>query len=216
MGEPLDDRLKDKLTKRDRIKRHINVMLFGPYAGDCKYILRDVAKKLRKKSNIQAEICMDLPDSSTLKELSLTAPADIYNLYSSIECINTADYAVFLFLKSRQRRFEPFGPFTEDNIDMYDRPHYIPQDLNASDVIEFEKWVSRGIPNPSQCMVIYEGDVERALGSLVRGLVQKGEIRTKSVETASRGNTVQKLSSAIRGDFEAWITDNEQRLLARI
>lgn len=215
MSEYLRDRLGQGSTKRDQIKAQIQVVIFGPYAGDCKFILRSVGTLLREKSNINAHICEDVPDSRALRDESYGDEVDEYNLQSSIECVNTADYAVFAFLKARQRRFEEYGPFKEREIDKYHRPHYIPQDLNASNVIEFEKWMDAGMPNPARCSVIFEDDVGIALGSLVRGIVQTGSITVNEIDT-TRGDTIQKMYATIRADFESWLTANEQRFLAGI
>lgn len=216
MPNSLRERLFESTPRRREIKSRLNVMIFGPYAGDCKYILRSIGEVLLKTHNIRADICEDAPVSKSLQRLSDRVSDDVYNFNASMECINNADYAVFLFLETKQRRFEPYGPFRESKLDMYDRPHYIPQDLNAANVIEFREWVRRGSPNPSRCVLIYEDSVDIALGSFVRGLVINHEIRPYSIETNSWGDAVKKLSSTIAGDFEAWITENEQMLLELI
>lgn len=129
-------RYADRNFIAEQLRRHLRVRIFGPYAGECSYILGDVAEQLREEDNYDARICLEVPESATLNDQD--DDKDIYNLDASIECLNTADAAVFVFMSSEEYRFEGA----------------IPHEIHSSAVIELYHWCQLTSSNSPTLVII--------------------------------------------------------------
>lgn len=178
-----------------KLKSNLTIHLFGPYTGDCSYILGDIAEALREEF-YNAKVCYELTQLPALSEVE---EGDVYNWQASLECIRQADTAVFLFLEAKDRRFD--GD--------------IPQDINSSVILEFAEWSNQS-PRGDDCFVIYENEMEQEIGSLIRGVVEEGTIENRKVTTTDRKDTVESMTDAISGQSRIWLNRFEPMLKDRM
>jgi len=174
-------------------------------------MLADVAERIQEEDQYDARICLDVPESAALQ----SKDGDVFNLEASLECLGTADAAVFVFISPEKYRFREFGPTpNEEDADYYDSVE-IPREIHSSAVIELYHWcqVSAGL-HPT--LVIYENGMEEHLGSLVRGVVKSGDITVREIETSSRGDAVDSIKTAVAAQSQIWATELEDLLCERI
>lgn len=192
-GDKLENRFTQADVAADELRKALTVRVFGPYKGDCSYILTDTTERIRNERGYEARLCIEAPEIGQIPELKQTREDDVYNFGASLECLNQAHAAVFVFMKAEPERFDS----TEEN-------SQLPQDLNSSVVVELSKWIDMA-PRTDACFVVYENGVEEELGSLVRGIVRKGDIDTRYTTTNSRAETVETLCKVISAQCRVWV-----------
>jgi hypothetical protein len=161
-----------------------------------------VAENLREEG-YSAKICLNSPEIKTVSEKD---SSDVYNLESSLDCIDQADACVFIFMSSNKWKFFDYSPFY---------PDLPPQEFNSSVVIEFDRW-KQGVSRNEAGLIIYENDMEEQLGSLVRGVTKSGNLYSESIETHSYGHAITQITDTIAGRGRNWADLFEKRLLDRM
>lgn len=199
----------NRYLRRDRkgkiIRRALRARVFGPYEGDCSYILSAAADRVQLEDDYTVELCLDVPEVDPLASFDSDQNKPRYNLEASLECLQQADYAVFVFMRAKERRFRKYGPREAGSFSVgnYFEETEIPQDLNSSVVLEFSKWLNSD-PRCDKCMVIYENNMKTRLGSLIHGLADREGVFCTEINTEFRGETIRKISRAIASQCKFW------------
>lgn len=156
MGIPnSSDRYPDWVTD-DSVEgaTEYNIHIFGPYREDYFDIIQSVARYLRNNGYNKANLCSELPDHP--QPPSMTQGEK--NWWESVNCMYTADAAIFLLLEPKESRLN-------------DAPK---QGLNSSVLAELTYWMQFFADKKEGTLIIYEGDMTN-VGSLISGLVELGD-----------------------------------------
>lgn len=201
MEDEFERRYQDRLPGSVAdLKEDLVIRIFGPYAGDCSYILSDVDDKLQHEG-YNAKICLKAPESNSVSAMD---EGEIYNLVASIDCMRQADVAVFVFLRAKEERFNEEEENSEDNVNENGNNTSIPQDLNSSVVVEFTKWVDHLDYTNERALVIYEDGIDEEIGSLIRGITREGSLPTRTVKASSREDLIRSIYRSIVGQSVTW------------
>lgn len=208
-----DERYASRDQDTKLMRRALRVRIFGPYNGDCSYILNAAARQVRCDNDYDARLCLEIPEVDPLATFSSDEKTERYNLEASLECLNRADFAVFVFMRAKERRFRKFGPRREPNFEgeSYFKDPDIPQDLNSSVVLEYSKWIDSD-PRSDKCLVIYEDGMKDVLGSLIHGLADREDIYCKEVVASTRGEAINRIGRGIAGHCRKWFDDYDDYL----
>jgi hypothetical protein len=174
----------EKKAKNSNIglKSDLKIHMFGPYEGFCSHILEEISEKLRRK-NYETYTCaeLDYPD------IPSGLPRDQENWVKSVNCLERADVAVFIFLE----------PFDERVLD----PDKSPEEMNSSVCTELNHWISGLDKKSHRTFVVFEGEMREAMGSLINGIVLENSI--ESIDVSPRG--YPEMYDQIRAQCWSWV-----------
>lgn len=131
-----------------------NIHIFGPYREKYFDIIQSVAQHLRDHGYDGAKLCSELPDHPKPPDMTKGQK----NWWESVNCMYTADAAVFLLLEPQESRLN--GAPKEG--------------LNSSVLAELTYWIQFFAHKKVGTLIVYEGDMDN-VGSLISGLVELGD-----------------------------------------
>jgi len=157
-----------------------NIHIFGPYREEYFDIIQSVAKYLRDNGYNGAKLCSELPDHPRPTGMSKGEK----NWWESVNCMYTADAAVFLFLEPIETRLN--GAPKEG--------------LNSSAFAELTYWVQFFAHKKEGTLIIYEGDMDK-VGSLISGLVEIGDCTDFTIDVGE----LDKMRNSVLTTCIEWV-----------
>lgn len=139
-----------------------NIHIFGPYRGEYSDILKSISQYLRDEGYYGAKLCSELPDHPQPAGMAKGEK----NWWESVNCMYTADVAIFLLLEPQEDRLE--GAPKEG--------------LNSSVLAELTYWVQFFSHKKEGTLIVYEGEMVN-VGSLISGLVELGDCTDYPADT---------------------------------
>lgn len=180
------NRYPDWLTDESTTKEtEFRVHIFGPYRGDCEEILKTVTKYLREEGYDGAAICSELPNHGPRGSMSWGEK----NWWESVNFMHQADVAVFIFLEPHDSRLEPNKPA---------------QGLNSSVIAELVFWSHFFASEKLGTLVLFEGDLEDSMGSLITGVTEAKGLESQCVDSKD----IQSMKETILTNCIQWLWEN--------